>query len=71
MRYKKIQICLTSDNLELIEKIQSEKNFSSRSDAINYVLENISSNITLEKRVKCLTDKYIDILNGGDKIETR
>lgn len=61
--YKKMSICLTDKNLELVELIKNKMGFNSRSEAINYILEHFSTNNNIENKVKNLTDKYINLLN--------
>lgn len=67
MKYIKTKICLTKENLELIELIKNKMGFNSRSEAINYMLENFSSTNNIKDKVKNLTDKYINLLNEKQK----
>lgn len=63
LKYKKMSICLTDKNLELVELIKNRMGFNSRSEAINYILEHFSTNNNIENKVKDLTDKYTKLLN--------
>ena len=63
LKCKKMSICLTDKNLELVELIKNKMEFNSRSESINYILEHFSTNNNIENKVKDLTDKYTKLLN--------